>query len=262
MEPLIAALEAGRAAPQTLRTLGVGGGRVPTSLCRRSLAVLPGRECKVLYGSTEAEPISSVSFEEVVAAEGEGVLVGHVAQQAEVAIVQLPNEPVVLDDRGLAPYLTEHGELLVRGPHVNRNYVDNEEADRANKLATKSGSVWHRTGDVGRRDAQGRLWLTGRVADLVTVDGRVVHPFPVEQAAEEVVGLRRAALIDSGKPQLVVEPQHGTNKSALEAAVKHFLAQRDLAGLPIVLLEQIPMDRRHHSKIDRPALRATLSAKR
>jgi len=261
MEPLIAALEAGQAAPQTLRTLGVGGGRVPTGLCRRSLAVLPGRACKVLYGSTEAEPISSASFEEVVAAEGEGVLVGHVAQQAEVAIVQLPDELVILDDRGLGPYLTEHGELLVRGPHVNRNYVDNEEADRANKLATQGGSVWHRTGDVGWRDAQGRLWLTGRVTDLVTVDGRVVHPFPVEQAAEQVVGLRRAALIDTGGPHFVVEPQHAANKSALEAAVRHFLAQRDLAELPIVLVEQIPMDRRHHSKIDRPALRATLSAK-
>ena len=267
IEPLVAALESGTAPPDSLRALGVGGARVPRSLAGRALAVLPGRECKVLYGSTEAEPIASAPFEDVVAAEAPGVLVGHEAHAAEVALVDLPEPPPVLDERGLAPYLVPHGELVVRGPHVNRGYLDNPAADRACKLPMPDGTVWHRTGDVAQRDAQGRLWLTARTKDLVVYGERTLHPFAIEEALEALPELGRVALVDAAGPSLVFETAATSTAEAAEAAVREQLAVLELSGLPLVGLphgdlKAIPTDRRHNSKIDRPALRAALQEPR
>ena len=259
IEPLIAALEAGTKPPPTLRALGVGGARVPVSLCERTLAALPQRECKVLYGSTEAEPIASASFQEVVTDRGEGVLVGHEASAAEIALVDLPTPTPALDERGLAPYRVAHGELLVRGPHVNRRYLDNPEADRLNKLPEADGTVWHRTGDLARRDDRGRLWLTGRLKDLVRLGDRSIHPFPLEEAGDALQGVRRCALVDAGGPRFVLTLQHDANKTQVEADAKRLLVERELGDIPIEFVEHIPLDRRHNSKIDRPALRASLA---
>jgi acyl-CoA synthetase (AMP-forming)/AMP-acid ligase II len=262
MEALVSSLERGTPPPTTLRALGVGGARVPVSLCKRTLAVLPERECKVLYGSTEAEPIASASFEEVVDELEEGVLVGKEAEAAEVALVDLPEPPPVLDERGLDPFRVDHGELLVRGPHVNRGYIDNPEANRLNKLAGPDATVWHRTGDLARRDDQGRLWLTGRLKDRVQHRGQIIHPFPLEEAGDALAGVQRCALIDAEGPTFVLELLSDANKSQVTMDVTRLLAERELSGLPIEFIEAVPLDRRHNSKIDRPALRAALAGRR
>ncbi len=269
IHPIIAAIEGGAAPPGSLRTLGVGGARVSTDLCRRSLSAFPGVESKVLYGSTEAEPIASVHFEEVVEAakQGlEGALVGIEAQAAEVALVALPEPPPPLDERGIEPFRSAAGELIVRGPHVNRGYLDNPEANAQNKLYPPDGTVWHRTGDVARRDDRGRLWLTGRVKDLVRIRGQTVHPFPLEEALDQLRGLRRSALVadSSGRAHLALEAEAGQDLGELEDTVREVLQGRDIASgddgspLPILWVQSMPVDRRHNSKIDRPGLRARL----
>ena len=266
IEPLVAALEAGTAPPDSLRALGVGGARVPRSLARRALAVLPDRECKVLYGSTEAEPIASAPFEDVVAAEAPGVLVGHEADAAEVALVDLPEPPPVLDDRGLAPYLVPHGELLVRGPHVNRGYLDNPAADRACKVPMPDGTVWHRTGDVAQRDAQGRLWLTGRTRTSSSTGNARFTPSPSKKPSRHcpssggsLWSTPPAPPSSSRRPPLPQpkprRPQCGSSSLSLSCRVCLWW------GCP-GRLKAIPTDRRHNSKIDRPALRAALQEPR
>ena len=263
VDRLISGLEDGLASPASLRQLGVGGARVPVGLCRRTLAALPGVEAKVLYGSTEAEPIASAGFEEVVAQEEQGVLVGREAAAAEVELVDLPDPPPVLDERDIAPYRVTHGELIVRGEHVNRRYLDNPEADRANKLQAPDGTVWHRTGDVARRDSQGRIWLTGRLPDLVRWRGRTLHPFLLEALTDRLDGVERSALLAVGEEAcLVVELQHAANKELVEQSLMEVLASNALSDLCLEFVDRIPTDRRHNSKIDRPALRRTVGSAR
>ena len=58
------------------------------------------------------------------------------------------------------------GEIVVSGPQVQRGYLGDPEGEARNKI--KDGSkVWHRTGDAGYLDAQGRLFLLGRLQQRV-----------------------------------------------------------------------------------------------
>jgi acyl-CoA synthetase (AMP-forming)/AMP-acid ligase II len=138
------------------------------------------------------------------------------------------------------------GEVVVSGAHVNRSYWQDSEADSANKLH-ENGTIWHRTGDTGRLDTSGRLWLVGRVADMVGD----LHPFPIEMAAERVEGVGCAALVEHrGRPVLCVEGR-GWERAAVVRAT----------GIEAVqAVPRVPMDARHNAKVDRIRLRRMLSA--
>ncbi len=267
VERLLDALEDGTAAaPETLRAVGVGGARVSRELCARVGMMLPRVRGMVLYGSTEAEPIASVDFDDVLGAVGEGVLVGTPADAAEVALVDLPEPaPVDLGDDSIAPYVVgdrDPGELIVRGKHVNRGYLDDVEATRANKLFEPDGTVWHRTGDVARWDRHGRLWLTGRVKDLVRAGDTVLHPYPLEEALDRLPSVGRACLLQlDAAPTVVVQPANGTDPNVARDAAREFVRKRELDGVVVWTVDAIPMDSRHNSKIDRVALRERLNGR-
>jgi len=279
IERLVAVLEARGATETRVKQLGVGGAPTPISLCERIAKVFPNTEAQVIYGSTEAEPIASVDMGEIVAAADQaatlGHLVGTLAHAATGALVDLPEPAPDLDDQGVTLYQVPDGapgELIVSGPHVNRSYLDNPEADRANKLHAPDGTIWHRTGDVASFDGQGRLWLRGRVKDLVRHAGQAIHPLPIEAAVSALDGVRRAALLNTVRHPdgvLVVELWLSTSFSPAsageavevdEATITASLEAFGLAGLPQVRVDSIPMDYRHNSKIDRVALRKHLEA--
>ena len=262
IDALVSDLERRGATEDRVAQLGVGGAPTPISLCERLAKVFPETEAKVIYGSTEAEPIASGDMGEIVRRRQEaqrlGHLVGTVAHAATVALVDLPDPVPDLDDRGVEPYRVAEGspgELIVSGPHVNRAYLDNPEANRANKLYAPDGSVWHRTGDVASVDEAGQLWLRGRVKDLVRHHGKAIHPLPIEAELMTRQGIKRAALLNVGQGPEAVLAVEG------EAAEGDVLAALDSLGLSEVRLcrvGSIPMDYRHQSKIDRPTLRAQL----
>ncbi|MFZ5476458.1 MAG: AMP-binding protein, partial [Myxococcota bacterium] len=221
-----------------MRALWTGGARVPAALLRELCAAFPAANVEVVYGSSEAEPIAGVDardhLDEIDAgeADGEGALVGTPVPDTHVRVVK----PGTFEETdGI-------GEIVVAGDHVNPSYFRDPEADAATKVHAE-GRVWHRTGDTGRRDARGRLWLVGRVADVV----HGLHPYPIEAAAERIPGVRRAALIDrAGAPLLCVEGEDGVVER-VRATVKH---------VDVSAVSHIPVDRRHNAKVDRAALRA------
>ena len=107
---------------------------------------------------------------------------------------------------------------------------------------------------------RGRLWLLGR-ADAVIEDSRgTLHPFAVECAAREVLGVRRvAAMAQDGRRLLILE---GPTERSDEArrAVLDALAWAQLDE--VVMWRRLPMDRRHNSKVDYPEVRRLLTRRR
>ncbi len=79
----------------------------------------------------------------------------------------------------------EEGEIAVRGPTVVSGYVDNPEATRA---AFQDG--WFRTGDSGRLDADGNLFLTGRLKEIINRGGEKIIPAEIDA----VIGTHPAVL--------------------------------------------------------------------
>lgn len=86
-------------------------------------------------------------------------------------------ELAVLDDLGQPVPTGQRGEVAVRGPTVIEGYENNPKADRA---AFTSG--WFRTGDEGRVDADGYLFLTGRLKEQINRGGEKVSPLEVDEA--------------------------------------------------------------------------------
>ncbi len=235
---IVEGLEARESVLPQIRAVWTGGARVSAALAQRLCAVFPEATVEIVYGSTEAEPIATIDCRADSQAltdgeaDGRGALVGLPVPEITVRVVR----------SGTLEEAEDIGEIIVTGAHVNPAYWEDPEADAANKI--RDGErVWHRTGDTGRRDSTGRIWLVGRTGDVV--DG--LHPFPVEAAAERVQGIRRAALIDFGGALLCVEGDGDLDAVRIAAGVAR-----------VRRVANIPVDRRHNAKVDRTALRGLL----
>lgn len=246
----------------TVRSVGIGGAPVPRSLCRDLRTAFPKADIRVIYGSTEAEPISSVSVDEILASGGKGYLVGKPYPFISVRIVDLPADPDAITDNELdsyaVPVLTS-GEIVVSGEHVLKGYVDNPEANRENKIPRGNGTVWHRTGDTGYFDKKGRIWLNGRLKDAVRHRGRVIPPYLVEQMIDEIPGVSRSALVAKDeRPVIALVVEKNADRLAVLNKVHEAMMVADCNDIPVREVERMPVDRRHNSKIDRIALKKML----
>ena len=226
-----------------VRLLMSAGAPVPAPLLRAMLTVLPRAEAHTPYGMTEVLPVADIDLRGMaLAGRGDGVCVGFPVAGAEIAI----------DDVDGA------GEILVRAPWAKDRY------DRlwATESAASHPDGWHRTGDVGHLDADGRLWVEGRLAHVVwTADGPVT-PVGVEQRVEALPEVEAAACVGVGPAgaQVVVVvavPRDGAPRRGGLADPELAAAVRDVAGVPVAAVlvrPALPVDIRHNSKIDRAAL--------
>ena len=131
------------------------------------------------YGLTEASPI--VTGNPLHLKEFNGS-VGVPFPSTEVAI---------FDDDGRELAAGEVGEICVRGPQVMAGYWQRPE-ETAKVLF---GDGWLRTGDVGRLDANGFLFIEDRKKDVIVVSGFKVYPNEIEDVATLQEGVREAAAI-------------------------------------------------------------------
>jgi olefin beta-lactone synthetase len=260
-----------------ITSLVIGGAPVSQLLARDLLQVFPNAYARIAYGSTEAEPIASLLLQDYLYS-GEqpgvaGLLVGDIAEDTDVLICNLPansdallNESLVNESpvnehhvRDGRCDVGEEGEILVAGRHVLRGYYHNPQADAENKIPRADGLVWHRTGDTGWLDEQGRLWLSGRVKDAVQLGSqRRLQPLWLEQQLDALAGVQRSALIGYEQQSWLFlccdEPLENL-KSAL-------LALLPAGEWQVARLKYMPVDGRHNSKIDRPLLRQMAAAGR
>ncbi len=160
-----------------LRRVLVGGAPVRADLLENLRHLAPQAEIIAVYGATEAEPIAKVSLDDITAEDmvrmhrGGGLLVGRPVHDIRVHILPeqwgKPIGPFTLENF-LAENLPPHrpGEIVVNGPHVLTGYLDSHR--EGEMKFTVGNAVWHRTGDAGYFDHEGRLWLIGRCAKPVT----------------------------------------------------------------------------------------------
>ncbi len=127
------------------------------------------------YGLSEASPVVSVN---TLAAHRLGS-VGRPLAGVEVRIdrSRRTSEPDDGDvDRPRS--INADGEILTRGPHVMKGYFHSEELTRE----TIDAEGWLHTGDIGRIDAGGFLYVTGRLSQRIVLgSGKKVHPEEVER---------------------------------------------------------------------------------
>ncbi|MFT5447627.1 MAG: acyl-coenzyme A synthetase/AMP-(fatty) acid ligase [Gammaproteobacteria bacterium] len=254
----------------SLRRIISAGAPVPASVLAELVPMLDaGVQIHTPYGATEILPVSSLASDVILGetaactAAGQGVCVGAPLDGVEARILSISDGPHAdVDPLGLTPGAI--GEIIVSGPNLSLGYDRLEDAQRHARFCDSQGRRWHRMGDSGYIDVQGRLWFCGRVAHrVVTLEGRF-FPIPCEGVFNTHPKVYRSALVRLGtiedtRPGLCVELEARTPKQDqvriraelldIGAGFEHTKAIRE-----IFFHSAFPVDIRHNAKIDRERL--------
>ncbi len=244
---LVSFLYKNKLAVLSLRNMVTGGAPVFPNQAKQIIDSLPNVGLTVVYGSTEAEPISAIDGNQLITNHTlkKGLPVGEVYHGTQLAIINISDQPI--GPLSKENFSTLHqkpsniGEIVVTGSHVLNRYFANQEAYQRNKIEVER-TVWHRTGDSGYLQ-DGELYLTGRCKQLIFRNGKVISPFVVENQLAQIPEVRIGTILErESRIILVIEK---SNKNSIEAnAFDGFIFDE------IRYLRHIPRDPRHHSKID------------
>lgn len=239
----------------SLQKIFTGGAPVFPHVLEQMSRVAPNAEVTAVYGSTEAEPVAHIAWRAMNAADkqamlnGKGLLAGEPVADISLRIIKdqwgrvIPELTRVTFYQLTLPSM-QVGEIVVHGEHVLHGYLHGV-GDEETKFNV-DGLRWHRTGDAGYLDEQGRVWLLGRCSAKIEDEYGVLYPFAAECAVYQHAGVKRvAAVLHQSKRLLLLEPK--ANEHPDLDALKVSLAWAKFAGIRLMSL---PVDKRHNSKID------------
>ncbi|HEX9078136.1 MAG TPA: fatty acid CoA ligase family protein, partial [Desulfuromonadaceae bacterium] len=255
----------------TLKRVISAGAPVPAAVLERFAGMLnPGVEVFTPYGATEALPVCSIGSREIleetraITDAGGGVCVGRPVPGVRLEVIEISDGPIHAWDDGLRMPLGKIGEIVVQGKQVTRRYFNRPDADFLAKIADpETGGFFHRMGDVGGRDEQGRIWFCGRKAHRVVTSTETLFTIPCEAVFNTHPLVSRTALVGVGKPGeqlpvLCVELEKGARpdrqkvrRELLEIGAAHIHTH----GITTILFHPgFPVDIRHNAKIFREKL--------
>jgi len=126
---------------------------------------------------------------------------------------------------------------------------------------------WHRSGDVGHIDVDGRLWVEGRIGHVISTADGPVTPVGLEHAVEVLPEVELAAAVGVGpigtqQVVIVVSLVAGARRPSLADEdladrVRQMSSSVDVAA--VFTVPALPVDKRHNSKIDRTRIAAWAS---
>jgi acyl-CoA synthetase (AMP-forming)/AMP-acid ligase II len=257
--------------PSLKRAISAGA-PVPAAVLERFSSMLSA-EAQIFtpYGATEALPVCSIGSAEILAEtryatdQGCGVCVGKPVPGIELEIIAISDELVTRWDANLKLGIGEIGEIVVKGPQVTRSYFNRVQATALGKIPDPDhDGFYHRMGDLGYRDEQGRIWFCGRKAHRVVTGEEVLFTIPCEAIFNTHQDVFRTALVGIGspgqqRPVLCVELEKGVDTSGLARIHQELLAIG--AGHAItrniktfLFHPAFPVDIRHNAKIFREKL--------
>jgi len=164
---------------RSLKIVGYGGAPAPPELRRRVAAAMPGALAGTGFGITECSAVITGAYGDDYAA------------KPDAAGTPPPvYDVIVVDDHGNELPRNTLGELWVRGPNVVKGYWNNPQAT---DQAFSDG--WFHTGDIGRIDDDGCVYIVDRKKDMIIRGGENVYCAEVEAALLEHPSVKGAAVI-------------------------------------------------------------------
>jgi len=157
----------------------VGGGMAVQAAVADRWQKLTGCTLSQGWGLTETSPLATVN--RLIDKEFTGSI-GLPVSSTEISI---------RDDNGADVGINSTGEICVHGPQVMRGYW--QRPDETESVMLPGG--WLRTGDIGRIDERGFVYIEDRKKDMITVSGFKVYPNEVEAVAAQIPGVFEAAAV-------------------------------------------------------------------
>ena len=258
--------------PSLRRVLMAGAPVSPTVLERVHHILSDSADAHTPYGATEALPVSSITAREVLretaalTRAGQGTCVGRPFPGITLQVIRITDEVIpAWDDRLVLPR-GQTGELVVKGTVVTREYF-RRERDTTHAKIKDGDAWWHRMGDVGHLDEQGRVWYCGRTADRVQTASGTLFTDPCEAIFNQHPDVFRSALVGIGpaghqRSVIVIEPHPGKFPATADEVARFRdellqlgAASPVTAGITTVLFHRaFPVDVRHNVKIARDKL--------
>jgi len=165
----------------TLRLLLHGGSPIATEVVRRAHSAFPSTEFAHVYGATETAPlVTGFCDEQRFLDEPRGRSCGQALIGVQLKIV---------DENGDELPTGEVGEVAAKGPNIMQGYWRKPE-----QTAEVLRDGWYHTGDLGRLDADGYLYLVDRAKDMIVTGGENVYCSEVEEALYKHPAVLEAAV--------------------------------------------------------------------
>jgi acyl-CoA synthetase (AMP-forming)/AMP-acid ligase II len=257
----------------TIRRVISAGAAMPVATVRRLQKALSGEaDIHTPYGATECLPVASVSGRELDdeverrTANGHGTCIGRPVAPNRIRIIPVTDTARETFGQTLDMPVGITGEIVVNGPTSTDMYWEREEQTRLAKIRDTENRIWHRMGDAGYFDEQGRLWYCGRKSQRVINKDTTMYPDQIEAIFNVHPEVARTALVGIGPrgyqaPVLCVELLDKCSKHRRERIRVDLLqigrnnpASKSISH--ILFHKSFPVDIRHNAKIGREALAA------
>ena len=257
-----------------IKRILTAGAPVPAHVLKRIKSVIAeDGEAWTPYGATESLPVAGISAAEVLREtaeltdQGAGTCVGKNFPDMKWKLIAISDDPIASIENTTPVPQGEIGELIVQGSVVTDRYITRTDANADHKI-TDGESFWHRMGDVGYFDTQGRFWFCGRKSHRLETKDGPMFTVPSEAIINTHPSIYRSALVASGKPGqqipvIFAEPwadeydEDEQDRISLAAELEELAAKHwQTSGIRhFEIVKKLPVDIRHNSKIFREKMR-------
>ncbi len=246
-----------------------GGAPVFSQEAHIYMQAFPHAHIEVVYGATEAEPISAVQAKDIVMVHNQmkmhqkqGLYVGKIDKNVQLCIINITNNIIEVNNtqefNNIVVNNGNIGEIIVSGTHVLAQYINDDVAMKQNKIRVTNQNdtiCWHRTGDSGYIDNENNLFLTGKCVNIIQKDNMLIFPFMVEHYFLQIQGINIATVLEiNNKIIIFVEKDTTTFKNVLKTTIIQQITMLfdtlNFVFDNIIFVKKIPRDARHYSKID------------
>ncbi|MER2089010.1 MAG: long-chain fatty acid--CoA ligase [Sporosarcina sp.] len=232
-----------------LRLLCYGAAPMPYELVKKVKALFPDVKVQNLYGQTENSP-GATTLKDRHALSKIGS-VGEALPRTEVE---------VMDEFGKPLPMGQVGEIAVKGPQVMKGYLKNDE-----ETARTIRDGWMYSGDLGRFDEDGLLYIVDRKKDMIIRGGENIYPLEVEEVLYAIPEVLEAAVVgiphevygEAVKAFIVLKEGHTLTEQAVLDSCKSQLASFKIPAV-LEFLDALP--RNASGKVLKTVLREPVKA--
>jgi len=225
-----------------------GGSAIPVAVCKAYVQQFKVPVLEV-YGMTETSSVHTISYLDRPLRLGS---VGHAVPYSRVRIVKIDADGRYLGECAV----NQIGVVAMAGPGVFSGYV----SDTHNRGAFVEPG-WVNSGDLGRLDEDGYLWITGRAKDLIIRGGHNIDPLAIEEVFFQHPAVALAAVV--GQPDayagelpvafVQLKPDVAIEANELLGFVRERTPERAAVPVEVLFIDAIPLTA--VGKVFKPTLR-------
>jgi olefin beta-lactone synthetase len=262
--------ESSKRLPTLKRVLSAGAPVSPAIIERFNYMLENDVEIFTPYGATESLPVSSIGSKEVLletaklTGEGRGVCIGKPVEGIRVKIIDISDQAITDWKDAHILERNQIGEIIVQGPQVSTSYYNRADSNELAKISDDEGGFYHRMGDLGYFDAQGRLWFCGRKSERVVTEKTTYFTVCCEGVFNTHSRVFRSALIaitEAGetRPAICIELESDSKHTNQKVLIQELLdignGNDYTASIKDIMIHPaFPVDIRHNAKIGRAEL--------